>query len=150
MRHLVSGWGVVLVVCAAAGLARAAEWSAKTTKHPAATSQTHKDEHPALSLEGAVTARYPYGKPQRLLVTAADGTAVTLMVDPARVSITNAEKPSSFEEVTEGDHVKIRYSEQNGQSWLTSLEVVPLPPSAVPSPEPTAPTPSSLPDESTR
>ncbi len=145
MRRLIACVAVfVFVASGAVPVAVAAkhkEPSATQTSQAAATNTSRSST--TMSQEGAIAGRYPYGTPQRLLITGMDGKELILLIDPAATSMTKDQQSVTLAELPQDAYVKIRYTEKQGEQWLQTLEVLPGPSPAAKTPptvHPSAPT----------
>ena len=116
---------VVIFTCGRLPKAYATEQGRQSTKPPATSTPSAVLVPPTMmSVEGIITERYPYGKPQRLLLTGADGKEVILSIDPTGASIWKDGQPATFGELQDGNAVKVEYMEKDGVKWMKTLKVV--------------------------
>jgi len=133
---LVASMAVPAVVAA-----KPKEPSATQPSQAAATTTSRSSA--TMSQEGVIAGRYPYGTPQRLLITGRDGKELILLINPAATSMTKDQKSVTLAELPQDAYVKVQYTEKQGAQWLQTLEVLPGPAPAAKTPptaHPSAPT----------
>jgi len=92
------------------------------TPAPAAASTSTGGAHQ--SVRGSIVTLYPDTEPPRIQIDAADGSNVTLLVDPKTASISKHNRRVTVADLSGGDAVDVSFVEKDGSRWLQSLDVV--------------------------